>query len=450
MCILRCVEHCPSYRLVQGQGRPSFAHACPPALVFYFCYLDPHLGLIHIRVPTLFPWSIQIAVNGHDYLAQQMARARMSFTQEDNAFVEIDDPEKAQHLANGFLDAVTPTRLRQLALRVLPPLADVLRSMAHTWVVDQAEVATDLVFRDPRQLAEVYPRLVNHAALHFKAPDILGFLGRKLCPQFDGKVRTDCKKDRLPGLHVKHRMKGNWIKMYDKRGRMLRVETVINNPREFQVRRRCRRHGRQVLAYVPMNKGVSNLYRYLEVGRAANGRYLAALTAVAPPAPAVPQAARDLDRLGQTVRHHDRPYAGFNPARPTDRALFAALGQGQYLLNGFRNADLRGALSRCRRRPRRTPPPQRRRQPPPQTPSRPGPALESPPHPPLAPHPDGGGVAAEAGVGGGEFGLAFRDCVFMAELRGDGGRTKDSWCVDGPFRPSGKIRVEFPYPWGWG
>ena len=341
VCVLRCMEHCPSYRLVKAKGRPTFARACPPALVFYFYYLDPQLGLIHIRVPTLFPWSIQIAVNGHDYLAQQMGREKMAFEQHDNAFVQIDDPVQAQQLAGGFLDALSPTRLRQLALRVLPPLQDVLASMAHGWVIDQAEFSTDLVFRDPQQLAELYPRLVDHAVLSFKAPDILGFLGRKLYAQFDGEVLTDCKKDRQQGTRVKHRMKGNWIKMYDKMGRMLRIETVINNPREFKVRRRRKRDGQQVMTWVPMNKGVGNLYRYREACQNANDRYLQALAAVKPLPQAVQQAARDLKRLGESLRQNDRPYAGFNPARAADLTLFQALCQGQHLLNGFRNADLR-------------------------------------------------------------------------------------------------------------
>jgi len=340
VCVLRCLEHCPSFRLVHAQGRPDFAPACPPALVFYFYYLDPQLGLIHIRVPTLFPWTIQIAVNGHDHLAQQMVHAQMGFEQHDNAFVQLDEPAQAQTLADGFLDALTPTRLRQLALGVLPPLHAALTSMAHYWVIDQAEFSTDLVFHDPRQLAALYPRLVDHAALHLKAPDILGFLGRRLYARFDGEVLTDCKKDRREGVRIKHRMKGNWIKMYDKGGRMLRLETVINNPKEFKVRRRRIRDGHSVMVWVPMNKGVGNLYRYRQASQAANGRYLQALAAVQP----APQAAEDFRRLGESCRQAQRPYAGFNPARRADWALFQILCQGHYLLHGLVNADVRRQL----------------------------------------------------------------------------------------------------------
>ena len=74
----------------------------------------------------------------------------------------------------------------------------------------------------------------------------------------------------LAGARIKHRMKNNWLKMYDKFGLVLRIETVINNPREFRVRRWRTREGRRELAWCPMNKSVINLYRYREVALAAN------------------------------------------------------------------------------------------------------------------------------------------------------------------------------------
>ncbi len=74
--------------------------------------------------------------------------------------------------------------------------------------------------------------------------------------------------------------------MYDKHGSVLRIETVINHPYEFKVRRRGRRKGQEVMGWFPMVKGVANLYRYAEVSLAANGRYLDALAVVDDPAKA--------------------------------------------------------------------------------------------------------------------------------------------------------------------
>jgi hypothetical protein len=337
VCILRCVEHCPSFRLIHAKGRPDFAPTRPPGLVFYFYYLDRDLGLIHIRLPILFPWPIQIAVNGHDYLARQLCRARIGFVQQDNVFVELDDPAKAQKLADRFIREDWIKRLRRLAAGVLPLLKDVLAGFDHYWVVDQAEYASDLLFNSRAKLAEIYPRLLDYAVLHFQAPDILQFLGRRLYSHYDGEVLTECRKNRIPGSRIKHRVRNNWIKMYDKRGLVLRVETVINNPREFKVRRQRIRGGNKAIVWCPMNKGVGNLHRYQQVCLAANTRYLQALAAVQPP----PETLGDLHRLGESCRHAGRGYAGFNPARQPDMKLFECLCHGQHLLNGFRNADIR-------------------------------------------------------------------------------------------------------------
>ncbi|HJW69193.1 MAG TPA: hypothetical protein VJ829_07545, partial [Candidatus Binatia bacterium] len=74
---------------------------------------------------------------------------------------------------------------------------------------------------------------------------------------------------RLPGARVKHWMKTNWIKMYDKHGCVLRVETVINDPYEFKVRRRAGRRGHRTLGWHPLPKGVACLPRYATGSAAA-------------------------------------------------------------------------------------------------------------------------------------------------------------------------------------
>ena len=189
-------------------------------------------------------------------------------------------------------------------------------------------------------LAEV-PVLPDHAiTANFSAKDILTFLGRRFHPRFDGEVLTQCQKDRWPGARIKHQMKNNWLKMYDKFGLVLRIETVINNPREFKVRRLRTRAGRQEMAWCPMNKGVSNLYRYREVALAANERYLEALSVVDNPAPAY----RQVEQLIEPVVLEGRSYAGFNPASVADVKLFGAVLDGNHLLRGFRNTDIRETL----------------------------------------------------------------------------------------------------------
>ena len=340
VCVLRCLEHSPSFRLTVGDGRPRFAPARPKCLAFYFYYLDPDLGLIHVRLPTLFPFAIQVAVNGHNYLARQMRRAGLQFVQEGNVFTQLDDAARAQGLADHFERENWPRRLRQLARRVMPLMGDVLSCYAYYWVVDQAEYATDLIFTNRAALASLYPHLLDYAVLHFAAKDILTFLGRRLHPRFDGEILTECRKDRAPGARIKHRVGKNWLKMYDKLALVLRIETVINDPHLFKVRRKRERQGQLKMVWCPMNKGVVNLYRYRQVAFAANARYLDALSVVEPSGPV--QA--PLHRLAEPRRLRGRSFAGFNPARQKDLALFQAVLDGDHVARGLRNVDLRPRL----------------------------------------------------------------------------------------------------------
>ena len=149
---------------------------------------------------------------------------------------------------------------------------------------------------------------------------------------------TDRCKRRLPGTRVKHRAKMNWIKMYDKAGSVLRVETVINQPDAFKVRKKVWREGQRVTEWVPMRKGVANLFRYREVSLASNGRYLEALAAVDDPSAALKQlnviTQRKRTRAGQSVK-------AFNPLSLDDQRIFKALLSGANTINGFRNRDIR-------------------------------------------------------------------------------------------------------------
>ena len=79
--------------------------------MLYYYFLDARLGLIHVRVQTWAPFTIQVYVNGHDDVARQMARLGLRFEQRDNAFVQLDDPKQAQKLADKFANLKWPSIL---------------------------------------------------------------------------------------------------------------------------------------------------------------------------------------------------------------------------------------------------------------------------------------------------------------------------------------------------
>ena len=60
--------------------------------------------------------------------------------------------------------------------------------------------------------------------------------------------------------------------MYDKHT-CLRVETTINNPKAFRIYKATVRKGKETMAWVPMGKAVSNMYRYAQIAQSANTKY---------------------------------------------------------------------------------------------------------------------------------------------------------------------------------
>lgn len=351
--VLCVMETCRTVSLKRGKTRPWLSYKRRPQRVLYYYFLDREFGLMHIRLETWFPFGIQVYVNGHDWLAQQMRKKGLGFVQQDNAFTELENPKATQKIADRFAGLNWPKQLSKWARRVNPLLTrgGWLSHLDYYWVTDQAEYASDVLFAGRKQLRELYPRLIDHAVVNFSASDILTFLGRKLNGNFQGEVLTSCQKKRHPGARVKHRMKDNWLKMYDKFGLILRVETVINQPREFRVRRKGMRKGEPQMVWAPMNKGVSNLAEYQRHARAANERYLNALAVVDDPSPAYEQ----VQQLTESKVHQGRRYAGFNPARREDIRLFQAVMSGDHLLKGFKNTDIRELLwGSCRDRAERT------------------------------------------------------------------------------------------------
>jgi hypothetical protein len=128
--------------------------------------------------------------------------------------------------------------------------------------------------------------------------------------------------------------------MYDKFGCVLRVETVINDPTEFRVRRKGIRHGQEVVGWFPMAKRVSNLRRYAAIGRAANARYLTALSAASDPA----RAYRQLEDLCRPVQRDGRRHRALNPLSRRAAQVFQAVLRGEHHRRGFRAAEVARSL----------------------------------------------------------------------------------------------------------
>jgi hypothetical protein len=344
--VLATVEPCRSFgvRGNRASHRLEVVRQPRKCLYFYLYFLDPQLGLIHVRLQSWFPFEIQIWFNGHYALAHALDARGIGYRMYANSFTHVDDLDRAQLLADRLAARNWLKPLTALAKRVNPmlPVVEQAGFGGYYWVTDQSEVSTDVIFASRPALEQVTPELFQHATTTFASEDILRFLGRKPHPALQAELGTSTRH-RQEGWRVKHRLGRNSIKLYDK-GPCLRVETTINDPSQLRVWRTKehltgsgrRRHLVRRRELGPVRKGIANLRTIFQAGRAANLRYLDALATAATHGKAV----RQLDRLCHPrVRGHRR-HAPFSPLAARDLNLFRAVVAGEHAITGFANRDL--------------------------------------------------------------------------------------------------------------
>jgi hypothetical protein len=344
VCVLSCVEVSQSFRMRKNSStkKLDLLTHLRPCLHLYFYYVDRDFGLMHVRLQTWLPFTMQVCINGREWLARQMDRAGVEYVKRDNCFTHIEDISKAQELMNKLSERNWTKFLNALSSRLNPLInkESGLNLRGYYWSIRECEYATDVMFKDAESLGRIYPALIQHAMLQFSTKNVLRFLGRRVkTTRFEGEVTSDFV-ERAEGVRIKHWVEENSIKMYDKQGSVLRIETTINSPRRFKVRRRATRYGKSVMAGIPMRKGVVDTRRRVQLSRAANERYLEALAVVGEPTPSH----QLLDPVSRRQTVDGRKYRALKPISQEDSRVFRAVLKGEFLIQGFRNRDLREYL----------------------------------------------------------------------------------------------------------
>jgi hypothetical protein len=346
--VLSTVECCQSYEIRRDRERKQIElrPSRRKCLHYYVYRQDPLFGLTQVRMQSWFPFNVHIVINGREWLARQMDAARLAYQRADNCFPWVEDFARAQQLADRQVRTRWPQQLDRLlhqANPALPSLLPTVRIQPY-WSAEQSEWATDVAFISAKALASLYPRLVHHAMTGFQSRDVLRFLGKRsflhgqIHPAFKGQVVSDVAA-RPEGVRIKHRVGRNGIKMYDKQGSVLRVETTINDSRDLTVFRSKEGDPQGPRSNRRLRKGVADLRRRAQLCQSANQRYFDSLAAAdtATPLKAF------IDPLSRPIEQDGRRVRALNPLG-TDVALLEAISRAEYLVKGFRNADIRCTL----------------------------------------------------------------------------------------------------------
>ena len=359
--VLGCVERCRSFDLRSDKAKGWLVVEPAPRKCqhYYLYYVHERFGFMHLRFQSWLPLNVWVCMNGREWLARDLTVASSPFARQGNCIQPGSLP-----IAQALLDAqVTCDWAAELTALVEPLhpqhlIATAVRAsdfpLHYYWSLEESEWASDVLFRAPDALRRLYPRLIHHGVEALSCAEVMRYLGKR--PNRDDSIPLRCAAEvvtdlrpaaaparRAEAVRLKHRVNGNWVKMYDKADTVLRVETVINDARDLRVYRHKEGEAHPETTpkqWRPLRKGVADVGRRAELSQQANARYLDALAAVDATVPVGTLAAP----VCRQVRWKGRPARGLNPLASEDAALLRAIHRGEFTITGFRNRDLRECL----------------------------------------------------------------------------------------------------------
>jgi len=122
VCVLSCVEPCRTFDVYRNREKRKLELVARirKCLFLYQDWMQREFGFLSARMQTWFPFSVQVCVNGREWLARQMDRVGMKYVRQDNCFPGVEEWGRAQRLLDGQLRTNWPKALAPLA-RALHP-----------------------------------------------------------------------------------------------------------------------------------------------------------------------------------------------------------------------------------------------------------------------------------------------------------------------------------------
>ena len=340
--IISAMKACGSYKPWHDKkSGKTFLKGSQSKCLHYYCYfIDPYLGYGYIRVPTWCPFKLQVYINGHNILANELDKQGIGYSMVDNAFDHIGDFDKAQEICDHMDMKKIHNRLDKPAKMYCPVYLSF--NQEYHWSIMQAEYATDIVFKKQEHLQSIYSELTTTAIHTVKPGNIATFLGHMAGPRYQGEIGNNYNI-RIEGSRIKHTMGKSSIKMYDKFSKILRIETTTNDVGFFKHYRQVEhRDGSKSMQYAALKKNIYSLTLLAKLFKASNKRYLEFISAFDNK-----EVGRNrLDKVTTGRKENNRNYKGFNLFSKEDLALLLTVLRGEHNISGFRKKDLRRRLSK--------------------------------------------------------------------------------------------------------
>jgi hypothetical protein len=217
----------------------TFAKADRRVTCYYFYLWDEDFGPAFIKVCAYFPYPAKIWVNGHEWAKRQALKAGIGFTELANGFASCDDPAGLQEICDRFQAGTIEVFAQRWLHRIPMPLGSSDRDAGYWWECSmrQVEVSRTVVFDEPCRARLFFEALIADNLDLGRPENVEIIFGRRVRVDTPGTFRTAIDRPVIDpddkGVVVNVFYKHSRVKQYLKEGRALRIETVINSPRDL-------------------------------------------------------------------------------------------------------------------------------------------------------------------------------------------------------------------------
>jgi hypothetical protein len=310
----------------RGQpGHPHFCYRRQSLFVnHYYVYLwDRDFGPAFIKFCPYAPYPIWVWCNGHEWAKQQLRRAGIGFEALDNGFRSVADAPAAQRICDRLDARHIDAFVRRWLARLPSPFieTDQQIGLGYEFSVRQFEYSDTAVFDRPTNGRAWFEAAIRDHLDLGRPQRVSLVVNRRINRATKGRFATEViTKDVDPQIQVHY--KASKVKAYFKEQRALRVETTINNPDDFGIRRRL---------------NTDNWQQLRDTGRQVNTRFLAALGEDQPPPP---DAATLTAVVLPSLSADGQPAPGLRFGDPRVMALLAAVAAFSHAIGGLTNHSL--------------------------------------------------------------------------------------------------------------
>jgi hypothetical protein len=240
------VRHSPLGKIVELRHRPVW----PYVKHYFFHLMDPHWGHVTVRMCGYPPFGAQVILNGHEWVERAARREQVPVVKRGNCFVEGSALMPIDRLAQSLRRAPVIGRIERLCEQWLYSAClcfaltreEQQRSgFRYQYSVFQLELSRNLVFWRGTQMDEIYQKLIDRTRSSLDLERLKTIFGFKHRPH--QKTKRGRREPQVTVIVEQSDydltvFKVQWghltLKIYDKGGRVLRIEVVVHNAKALR------------------------------------------------------------------------------------------------------------------------------------------------------------------------------------------------------------------------